>query len=965
MFDPTAEVTSGRSTPTKRYHPSTPTDDHPTKRLHKGTSTSDVLSASTSSSLPSVHYASADEREDEEEQYDQVSASNSRRDRGKGKMVYLPELPADVWTKIFEFYYEDLTNEWQASAAIRGGATPLLICRDLTSIALPVLYQHPYIGYNAIERFVAALSRTSGKARGCIRHLTIRASPLVPSKQFAAFHEARSLTREAENTRAVHNVVPYTIHPSFVHLMSLLPELTSFTLKDSLVLHQADAQLLFAGLRFVCPRKIRLEIRMWDLNDSPVGQDIMAATKGHSFTSTVSGRIIETTPPDPPSHFNFLDPMSGVIASWREALYKDKELDLPIWWTETPTFNHPPQPPQPPPSPLFGPAINQYIINSLSSGTLWPFDAPDHLTNTSTHASVLPEWRLFTDSPPAQAGSSLNLNNDWSDSLSQPCVWGGLTAHPALAIPSAKDASTHVVPASGSSGHAGPSTSATGQHVTHLRGAPPEAEQHRYHELSHIANQSTLPPGHTSRSDAAGNPLRLGVARDIDSNLSSDDDFGLLDDDISLIEDDFSNNAIDDNDDDDGDRTSELSETLAAPASATTSGNNSVSADQIQPIPNPTTRWARRANAIRASRAASSSASRFAAEDGPVPASSSMLVYGPQNISAVSSTVTSSLPASNRSLRRNVIGSRNALVQPVPPSVIGGVRVTTSQGFHSHALARYMGGLLLVLIRDRWTPRLQALSFVAHDPLASIIVRAPELNFWTQIPVPHIRVHLPRGCNSLAVFKGPRELARDRLRASRAEANHGQAQGQGQQLLQTAFTMMLNGMHPTPLANAGDQHQINEAELDRIGVVGGDGSGGGLIDEEVRLFEIEINTLAEMKDDVWIRCGNQLPPQLCRILAGEHDWRDVSFSHANDTYSPPHSEYVPPASPDTSDFDSPTFSFVSLSDDGNPGDEMEPLDLDRREEEEDGEEAGDDGEGYDEEKAKAQARLIADRKRAQ
>ncbi|WVF70599.1 hypothetical protein IAT40_005391 [Kwoniella sp. CBS 6097] len=943
MIDLASDPASGRSTPTKRFHPNTTMDDHPTKRLHKGTSAAtSTVPASVGSDLQ--HSAKTQQVSqivcEEEEEPEDISPRTSRKDKGKGKMVYLPELPADVWTRIFEFYYEDLINEWHNNAIIRAGTTPLLISHELTRIALPVLYYHPYIGYNAVEPFIAALTSSNGDKRECIRHLTIRPTPLVPSKQFAAFHAVKGQTKDSDHNRATHNMTPYTIHASFVYLMSLLPELTSFTLKDTLVLHQSDAQLLFGGLRFIHPRKIRLEIRMWDLNDSPVGQDIMAATRGHAFTTSVSGKIIDVLPPDPPSHPLSDDPVHGIIGAWKEALYKDKELDLPTWWTETPIFNHPPQPPQPPPNSVFGPDLDQYLGNSQNSRTLWPYIAPGQITRNTLSAPALSQWDYVGDPRPAQAGSNSNPQQ------SRPTI-------------------PHDPRAASSSSSADPASSSSAQHPARPADNVPGARRHRHLDLLQMTDPDTMSPGQASLLNAIANPptLETGAALELDTDTDSS-----IDDDLMrFAEDVLSDNDVDDHSSDAANDDGHPADGLRSGTTGTTSAtgpeaNVASSINQVRAAQASSNEHARRTGArnFRASWAES----RFVYGQGTANGSSSTQLESRPSTSASSSTSVPSVPASNPHTRKSANASRTVSVPPAPPSMIGGIRVTTSQGLHSHALAHYMRGLLLLLIRERWAPRLQALSFVAHDPLASLIARAPELDFWTQTPVPHIRIHLPRGCNSLAVFKGTREVARDRSRHRRAGINQGN-QIQGVQVQGNLDVVIIGAPHaaPAPMAQSANDPQIDEAELDELGVVGGDGSGGELINEEVRLFEIEINTTAEMRDDVWIRCGNQLPPQLCRILAGEHDWRDVSFSHINDTYSPPHSEYVPPASPDTSDFDSPTFSFVSLSDDDHDAEGTGEFQLDRIDEDNEVEDAGGAGEGYDREKAEAQARRIAERKR--
>jgi hypothetical protein len=47
------------------------------------------------------------------------------------------------------------------------------------------------------------------------------------------------------------------------------PSLLSFILKETLVLHQADAKILSTALSFTKSKKARLDVRMWNLHDSP------------------------------------------------------------------------------------------------------------------------------------------------------------------------------------------------------------------------------------------------------------------------------------------------------------------------------------------------------------------------------------------------------------------------------------------------------------------------------------------------------------------------------------------------------------------------------------------------------------------------------------------------------------------------------------------------------------------------
>jgi hypothetical protein len=230
----------------------------------------------------------------------------------------------------------------------------------------------------------------------------------------------------------------------------------------------------------------------------------------------------------------------------------------------------------------------------------------------------------------------------------------------------------------------------------------------------------------------------------------------------------------------------------------------------------------------------------------------------------------------------------------------------TYLGMTGHALAHEMREMLLDLLKNHWSPTLQAFAFQALDPLATLIVRDPRLLFWIKLGIPHIRVHLPRSINSLAVFKEGKTRQRDRHRAARrAEqaaaaaaapaAADGLGTGTGVDAVEPA--PVLAGV-PTPgavyvpfAANIGSipvlangntasdstlQQPLEDDEEERV--VGGDGRGGELVHDGTRLFETEVNTLQEMaNDEQWHRAGGQLPPQVCRVLAGDraHDWRDV------------------------------------------------------------------------------------------
>lgn len=209
---------------------------------------------------------------------------------------------------------------------------------------------------------------------------------------------------------------------------------------------------------------------------------------------------------------------------------------------------------------------------------------------------------------------------------------------------------------------------------------------------------------------------------------------------------------------------------------------------------------------------------------------------------------------------RSLLASRPAPPGPNPTPAVARVLADTG------ALSQSVRGMLLKLLTGHWAESVNAFSFVAFDPAASLAVRAPALDFWTEVPINHIRVHLPLGVNSLAVFKGAKQNARDRLRNRAAALAAAAAAGDDAD----------GSASPDPYGHGARLDALLAGgEEDDEEVVGGDGAGGGLVHPSNRLFEIEVNTVREMQDDMWARAGSQLPPQVCRILLGEQDWASV------------------------------------------------------------------------------------------
>ncbi|KAK8865917.1 hypothetical protein IAR55_001065 [Kwoniella newhampshirensis] len=768
--------------------------------------------------LTSLLVSAASENIDDLGRADEDIEVTPKRDKGKGKMRvnYLPQLPDELWEKVFDFYYATCNNEWHSSGVIRNGVTPLLLSKQHARLATPILYRHPAIGYKNIKPFISSVclpSRYTGLPKHTfIKHLTVRPSPPVPALEFSAWH-SDSTHRELLGISS--DTAPYTIHTSFLDLMRLVPELRSFTLKDTLVLHEADASLLFAGLSLIKPQKARLEFRMWDLYDSPFGQDLIAASSAGLHTAHV-GRPLGNTFTNRASR----DPPNDRLSAqedWRDALHHNTELDLPTCWINNTRVHNgaaaahaPTTLPIAPPPPLMPAPQLAAPTFTASVDTYYPHLLP-------RQANAAPSYPVPTSQMTVQH-SSERAASPIRSTLSPvgPAVNGG-DGRP----PNAIDAI-----------------------ATDPSGSP-------IHSQSTIADPFTSPPSVTMN--------RANVTHVQEPALSQ----------------------------------------------------HTAHVPQFQPLHSHATTSPTLFTAVES---AASSHSMLASQSGR---------------SAARSTKTICAASHKRPLH-----PEQKHTGRLPPDVPGfvddeGISMTSSRGVVSYQLAHHMRGLLSDLITNHWQPRIRAFSFVAHDPLATLIVRAPALDFWPQIAVPHIRVHLPRGLNPLTIFRGPKELSAARARRERESvAQNARAQRQARM---TALRQ---------------QRRTGTADIDPDRVVGGDGFGGGLLHDTVRLFEIEINTMSEMWDDIWINHGSQLPPQLCRIPADLLSWRDLAPDDGLLSFI--HVDGSPNDSPSTSVFNSPIFSFATLDSDGE--------DL--------GEEEHDDENEwhvstYDREKAEEQARRLA------
>ncbi|WWC58746.1 uncharacterized protein I303_101290 [Kwoniella dejecticola CBS 10117] len=812
----------------KRQHSPPTQPNTPHKKLYTGSSMTDLLHT--------THLTGDEVTQGGEDSEEEVVVARKDKGKGKMKMVYLPELPEEVWTRIFEIYYEDDTTQWQNTGVLKAGLTPVLLSRDHARMALPVLYRHPYVGYKAIKPFLTSIhlpaTYTELPYRVYIKHLTIRPSPIMPSKETSAsLHKV-----EGDTSNTSSRPDPYTIHASFLTLMRAVPQLTTFTLKDTLILCQTDADRLFIGLAAINPKKAKLEFRMWDLYKSPCGQDIIGATRGGAHTSHGLKRGNENGPSrgGSPTTDN-TSAASGIWSlqrAWRDAMYKGRDYDLPLSWIE------PARPEQ-----------NNPTVQPTMQVTHWLPTQPQ--ISLASHHGMMPNQLNVQPMPPP---------------------------HPAPNQPSTPSAFAHISAAHTSTRQTSERSDLISSLDAYRSRRPPRS--------------TNLAPTWSGENESVNDSMRVqdnasGSSNSAPSSLSPPEN-GSLDIDS-------------DDEDDDEDYTTWLSRQGQLRASSTSGQSPGQSSREVFP-------------AVTATAALQGASSRPVDNAGNMqnpsfndvtrtPAASSSVLAAaipqPSRIVPVPASRFAPLTSSHSNDSQSPVGFSGRLRR----NVSAGMFTITMSANNNHGPGHYVRGLLQRLIVESWSPDLQALSIVALDPVATLAVRSPILDFWTQISVPHIRVHLPRSIDPLSIFKDAKQVARDRAKRRRSQG--------GEISNHPITTANANGLIIT-LPPGSDQAQDI---VDDERVVGGDGPANELIHENVRLFEIEINSIEEMRDEVWIRNGDQLPPQLCRILAGDHDWRDVSFGESNDTYSPPYSEYVPADSPATSDFDSPTFSFVSMDND--------------------------------------------------
>lgn len=591
------------------------------------------------------------------------------------------------------------------------------------------------------------------------------------------------------------------VHPRLADLFHLFPTLTSLTIRDTLLEDRTQAEKLFAALSVTRPRKARLEIRMWDLYGSSVGQRLLSMT-GHGGSYKPHGSSVAHGAPayaardfGIPRRRNMAD-----AVDWLDAVIRGEEYFVPDSWLIRPTM-----PQEDPQNHIFQPLPAPAPAHQQPSHT--------HIgTIRSLHPSLTSATTLFGRVSPTGPGTeSKHQQIDQSQESSTsagtaPSVSAAAAGSSAPAVVVQQDPSARTLRSVST-----PARSADGSEMVDSTGSQPRGEQGTL--LDEATSQQTMSP-------SLAVPTPDDVSRDDPDGEISYSDY--------------------EHDSDDANGSPAGAEGQPGPQAST-----SLDGFQSQPGPSDPDGRAHRDRPLESYRS-------WTARTQPAGATSSFGWMVPPNTSAQ--------------------------IQPTqhqpddPPSVL-----------HIHALAHDTRLLLMNLISEHWAPQLRAFSFVAFDPLASVVVRAPSLNLFTRLPIPHIRLHLARSINPLAPLKGLKEVVVDRMVARQKDQSR-----------------------------PNDYRLVGDAPADAL----------GLLHPSIKLFEVEVNTGAEMEDDSWVEYGGQLPAPLCRILAGEHDWRDVNVDVEDGcrprVVSPPWPTGRlelggGPASPSTSEYDSPVFSEYSDS----------------------------------------------------
>lgn len=709
---------------------------------------------------------------------------------------------------------------------------PLQISREIATFSAEAMYRHPHITYRAFERFIGSLKSSFrhgtvgplSKAK-MVRHLTIFPSPPVPASAHSQYGETHKAS--ATNKDTIHQFLP--------ELLRSFTSLDSLTVRDALFTTWKDWVTFQKALSQVKPQKAQLELSLWDLTHSASGLELRAATT-HSVHADfnndvfVSHKDIEDTlNRDRPFSSPAIPHFQVMLETWKAALTSGGEMIMPLHWID-------PKRKTPDPTPETAPVVSL-------GGTSNSDDESDVAEpRTMVDITPNPDMEDYEIIIPASAVNRLRAYTaGWSSTGTSLNTFRTSFASPASDIDdqagsSAIDMSDYLpLPFTGV-----PGVTLEWGALRMRRGDPVvEVALSAYQFIANtgFAAESGSSAIQQATTWASGSSLTLDDAtisaipiREEGEDMDWSDEFGYL---YGILG--------------EGSLNTPFLEPQVVPSAPDVPPQESFVVFHD---------WAGISGMDQAFPDSTSLFTTSPLFNPPPPA------HGSQRLALAYTSAVH--PGSTR--------TRTALASSTP---------TPSPGSGDYAHEARAG--LLQLLKG-WSPRLQALSLVLLDPAAGIMVRAPDLDFWRELDIPHIRVRLPRGCTALSVLQGSSEYRRSLRRRQELVGHFNRDPYAG---VSTVTGPAHNG-HANHnnfgaflLSLASNTLTTQEMELRQSKDTGTEQTvyiGHGVLHPNNLLFEIEVNTHAEMQDEMWYECGGQMPSQVCRLLVGEQDWRDVDIT---------------------------------------------------------------------------------------
>lgn len=175
-------------------------------------------------------------------------------------------------------------------------------------------------------------------------------------------------------------------------------------------------------------------------------------------------------------------------------------------------------------------------------------------------------------------------------------------------------------------------------------------------------------------------------------------------------------------------------------------------------------------------------------------------------------------------------GNHNPALPNVPGAGPGAIAATVG-GWQTHpafvGIVHVLRKEVTTLFKSYWQGNTSALSLVPADHFSSNIFLDSELKILGDLRFPHLRLSVPQDVSAVGVFHS----------------------------------------HQASVGNVRQGFQRESESLTAL----------DLLHEDVKLFEVEVASKEDMRDERWTEEAAHLPPQLCRIFKGQRDWEMVEF----------------------------------------------------------------------------------------